>query len=67
MEFKVGEEVWYYPTGKELGKRKRLCYRRRVIIIKVSISKHGVLYMVEPPSKMWFSVVVSSSELEKMK
>jgi len=66
-EYKIGEEIWYYPIGKELGKRTRPYYRRKVKILKIHRDKGTVFYMVEPPSKTMFPTFVGSSVLEKVK
>jgi len=66
-EYKIGEEVWLYPIGKELGKRKRPYYRRKVKILKINKDKGTAWYMVEPPSKTMFPTFVGSSVLEKVK
>lgn len=66
-EYKIGEEIWYYPIGKELGKRRRPYYRRKAKILKMHRDKEMVFYMVEPPSKTMFPTFVGSSVLEKVK
>jgi hypothetical protein len=68
LKFEIGEEVWYYPLGKDFKAKDtpKEGYRKKVKILSIRKNSYGVWYMVESPSKTLFPTYVGTSVLEKI-